>query len=127
MLNQLVSNSDGIWINFTTTIIATIVAGIFLLIVEHWIVQPIKDENWWRKLKSVFLIKHFLAILSLIIPVLIAKDYLIAIIEHLPFENEVRLDIHATLLAVIAVIWGVLWGALIRPRLFSSLEEESES
>jgi len=106
-------------INFIITIVGGVIASVCALIIEYWIIQPSKDGDWWKKLATKTLMQYFTAVLSLIIPVLIARDYLVSIISRLPAESDARLNVYATLLAVIAAIWGVFWGTLIRPRLFS--------
>ena len=96
-----------------------IVGGVIVLLIEYLIVQPIAKLTWFKLSLPKKLSRFLLALVLLIIPVLLLRDYLVQIISIIPVaEPTTRTGIYATVLALLAAMWGVVWDVYIRPQIF---------
>lgn len=104
--------------NILTAIITAVAGGILVLFFEYFVVKP--DAMRRRFAISVMLTA------SLFLPLIIIQFLLVglftAIMKQQP--QSARIDWFANSYAVIAMLWGWLWGVRIRPELHRRLEKK---
>lgn len=104
--------------NILTVMITTVVGGVLVLFFEYFVLKP--DTARRRFALAVILTT------SLFLPLIIIQFFLVGLFGAMMGQQpqSVRIDWFANSYAVVAMLWGWLWGVRIRPVLNRHFEKE---
>ncbi len=107
--------------SIVNTVIISLVVGIILSVIEILIIKPLGDAARDKKIKIVV---AAIVAASLVVPIFLLREVALKVAEAVGQSVSVaeRVDIYANVYAILALVWGGVWIARVRPWLYDHLQ-----